>query len=76
MLAKETYNRILNEIYNIWFRKWRDAPPKSNIDWDRCNKEAEAIYRKYPYQLVADLCADFYAELNRRNKEKGENNGQ
>lgn len=79
MLKTSDYNNILNEIYNVWFRKWRDAPPQSDIDWDRCHKEAEAISQKYPYQITADLCADLYAELSRRSEElkkEQKSNGQ
>jgi hypothetical protein len=76
MLNSRVYPEIFNECINVWFKKWRDAPPQSDIDWDRCHKEAEAIYRKYPYQITADLCADLYAELSRRSDElKKEQNG-
>jgi hypothetical protein len=49
---------------------------KTAEEWDQVLAEGKAIHDKYPFTLAEDLVAALYAELDRRNREKGENNGQ
>jgi hypothetical protein len=74
--TNDDVRNIFNEVYNKWFTKYRDVDLKTAEEWDQILAEGKAIHDKYPFTLTEDLVAALYAELDRRNREKGENNGQ
>ena len=60
---------LLNVIYNVWFRKWKNLPMDkwTESSWSQLINEANNIWEQgKQYQIVGDLVMSFLYEFETR----------
>ena len=60
---------LLNVIYNVWFRKWKNLPMDkwTELSWSQLIGEANNIWEQgKQYQIVGDLVMSFLYEFEIR----------
>lgn len=60
----------MNELYNIWFSKWRKIVIKDMNDesWDVLMSEFTSVCEKYDYKVITEIGIALWAELDRRER--------
>lgn len=38
-ISDEDLNKYMNQIYNIWFKRWKNNKSMNKDDWGQCLKE-------------------------------------
>lgn len=51
--SHEEIKNIFNEVYNVFYRKWKDISSKS--DWPKLMQEARELNKKYDCELCSDM---------------------
>ena len=64
--------QILNDVHNVWWRKWRDKPwGRHDPVWEVIVQEAGEILDKYDHDpFVVHLIGDLMDELKERSKKE------
>lgn len=66
-MTNEEAARACNEIYNVFWLKWRDVPLNRNSpEWDQIHVEAEMLFKAYPSPLGIHMLRDLLDELENR----------
>lgn len=74
-MTNEQIKNYFGEIYNGWFRRWRDCLFENPGEWDACVKEYDSIRKKHisgdkDRALVDDIANALLAEIDRRWRDK------
>lgn len=70
-MTNQEIKEIFNEVYNVFWIKWRDKPLMPDMDiWDLVILDGAAIMDKHDSQLCRDMVTALVEELNSRSKER------
>ena len=69
-MNNRTISAILNDVHNIWWKKWRDKPwGRHDPVWDVIKQEAYELLDKYNHApLVVHMIRDLMDELEERSR--------
>lgn len=66
--SHEEIKNIFNEVYNVFYRKWKDISSKS--DWPQLMQDARELNQKYPYILCQKMLLELVDIIEDGFKEK------
>jgi hypothetical protein len=68
-ISNEDLTKALNEIFNVWWMKWRKQTGLSADDWDQIFKQADYLVKKYGnHIMVFNITQAIIDELEAREK--------
>lgn len=66
-ISNEMLAKAMNEIFNVWWRKWRDRTDLEAADWDKIFEQQEYIILRYGnHILVLNIMLALIHELQAR----------
>lgn len=71
-MSNEEIRSMCNDVFNIWWTKWRDkSPARKAEDWDKFVKEGEKLIEKYNRcPMVTRNVSELIGEMSERMQEE------
>lgn len=65
--SDDRLNRMMNDVYNLWFAKWKDRTDLTDDMWTRIFAEAnQMIMENQQYPVIENLVITFLYEISAR----------
>ena len=48
VMSNDTIKTLMNDVHNVFFKKWRDhVPDRNSLEWDMVIEDVNALFEKY-----------------------------